>query len=622
MCGIAGFVASSRYPAPPPRRAAQLLQALSHRGPDGARGLACGRAWLGATRLAIRSPGDGTQPVVDAASGVLAVCNGEIDNHRALRRWLASRGRSVAAAVDVAVLPGLYLELGPDFVAELEGPFALALWDPRAECLVLARDRAGEKSLFFATTSDGFGFASEAAALVAADPSLGVPDEVALAGYLESGCFEAPRTPYAEIRKLAPGELLVADEGSVSRRRYWRLDLAATPKRPPSLEVFDRILHETVERQTDVDADFGVLLSGGLDSSLLAAVVRRVRPLRRLVAYTVRFDESSYDEGDAAAHVARRLGMDLASVRLRAEEVPALLRDLVTGAGEPLADPAWLPLAVLSRRAARDVRMVLSGEGADELFGGYPTYLGPVLADRWQRLPRPLRTFLQRAADAWPPSDRKVTLGFLAKRFVRAAELGGLERHRAWLASVPPEVLSRLGAKTLQVWRPEPDRERLLDALQQHDFEVPLAEALLTKADRGGMRSGLELRAPYLAPAVVAFAASLPASERVRGLETKVFLKRYARRLLPKSIVTRRKRGLSVPLAGWLRGPLRAFAEEKLRGRALEVVGVRQRDALAVLREHERGAADHARALWTLIVLAEWQEASARTRAESTEGAA
>lgn len=615
MCGIAGFVALRGTPAPPAERAARLLQALAHRGPDAAGGLACGRAWLGATRLAIRSPKDGLQPVVDPATGVVAVCNGEIDNHRALRRWLAGHGRSVERPVDVAVLPGLYLELGPDFVSQLEGPFAIALWDPRADRLVLARDRAGEKSLFFAATPGGFAFASEASALLAADPSLRTPDEIALSAYLESGCFEAPRTPYTDIRKLAPGELLAVDDGGISRRRYWRLDFPGTPKQPASQEAFDRILHEAVERQTEVDADFGVLLSGGLDSSLLAAVARRVRPLRRLVAYTVRFDEASYDEGDAASAVARHLGLEMASVRLRAHEVPALLGELVAGAGEPLADPAWLPLAVLARRAARDVRMVLSGEGADELFGGYPTYLGPGLADRWLRLPRTVRTLLHRVADAWPVSDRKVTLGFLAKRFVRAAELGGLERHRTWLASVPPEVLSRLGAKTLRAWRDEPEREKLLDHLQQHDFEVPLAEALLTKADRGGMRSGVELRAPFLAPAVVAFAATLPAQERVRGLETKVFLKRYATRFLPKAVVTQRKRGLSVPLAAWLRGPLRGFAEERLRSGGLELVGVRTKDALTILDEHARGAADHARALWTLIVLSEWQESVARSDA-------
>ena len=622
MCGIAGFVAAAGRPGAAPDRSTRLLEGLSHRGPDGAGGLASGPTWLGATRLAIRSPQDGTQPVVDPASGVMAVCNGEIDNHGELRRWLASRGRSVSCPVDVAVLPGLYLELGPDFVSRLEGPFGLAVWDPRTGRLVLARDRAGEKSLFFAVTPAGFAFASEASALVAADPSLLVPDEAALAAYLESGCFEAPRTPFTEVRKLAPGELLVADEAGVSRRRYWRLDLAGTPKQAPSLEAFDRILHEAVERQTDVDAEFGVLLSGGLDSSLLAAVARRVRPLRKLVAYTVRFDETSYDEGSAAVRVARQLGMETVSVTLRAAEVPDLLRDLVTGAGEPLGDPAWLPLAVLSRRAAKDVRTVLSGEGADELFGGYPTYLGPTFADRWQRLPRPLRTLLHRAAEAWPPSDRKVTIGFLVKRFVRAAELGGLERHRAWLASVPPEVLVRLGAKTLRAWTPEPDRERLLDTLQQHDFEVPLAEALLTKADRGGMRSGLELRAPYLAPAVVAFASTLPTEERVRGLETKVFLKRYAARLLPRSVVTQRKRGLSVPLAAWLRGPLRGFAEERFRTKGLDLVGVRSRDALALLEEHVAGGADHARALWTLLVLAEWYDAVVGPCATGTPAAA
>lgn len=615
MCGIAGFVAG-----PPGHEVAadegveSLLRALAHRGPDGQALRRSGRALFGATRLAIRSPGDGAQPVIDEASGVVAVCNGEIDNHRDLRRWLAARGSTVTSAVDIAVVPALYLELGPDFVTRLEGPFALALWDPRHGRLLLARDRVGEKSLFFAVRASGVRFASEIAALVRADPTLLSIDEPALAGYLDRGFFEAPRSPLAEVRKLAPGEVVTLDENGMTRRRYWRLDLTGAEKRRPDPDVFDRVLHEAVERQTEVDADFGVLLSGGLDSSLLAAVARRVRPLRHMVAYTVRFDEPSYDEGSRALRVARTLGIEPVVSRLRADDVPDLLRDLVARAGEPLADPAWLPLAVLARRAARDVRMVLSGEGADELFGGYPTYVAPVVADVWQRFPVVVRDLLHRAANALPPSDRKVTLGFLLKRFVKAASLGGLERHRAWLASIPPDVLDRLEAKTLQSYTPEPSREALLDALQQYDFETALAEALLTKADRGGMRFGLELRAPFLAPGVMAFATTLPASERVRGLTTKVFLKRYARRHLPRSVVYQRKRGLSVPLAGWLRGPLQGWATETLGGGRLDVVGISRRDALALLDDHAVGRADHARALWTLIVLGEWLAWTERMR--------
>lgn len=615
MCGIGGFVAApQREDALGEDRVEALLQSLSHRGPDGQAWLRSGRAMFGATRLAIRSPNDGMQPVLHEESGVIAVCNGEIDNHRTLRSWLAARGRSVTSAVDVAVLPALYLELGPDFVSRLEGPFAIALWDPHAGRLLLARDRAGEKSLFFAARPAGVRFASEIAALVRGDASLLALDETALAGYLDRGFFEAPRTPLADVRKLAPGEVVIVDEAGIRRRRYWRLDLVGTPKHSPSLDVFDRVMHEAVERQTDVDVDFGVLLSGGVDSALLAALARRVRPMRHLTAFTVRFDERSYDEGGTAERVARTLGLEPVVAHLRASEVPELLRDLVAHAGEPLADPAWLPLAVLARRAARDVRMVLSGEGADELFGGYPTYIGPRLAEGWLRLPPSLRALLERAADTLPASDRKVTLGFLLKRFVRAAELGGLERHRTWLASIPPEVLGRLEAKTLRSYHSEPSPAMLLDVLQQHDFETPLAEALLTKADRGGMRWGLELRAPFLAPGVIDFAATLPQQERVRGLATKVFLKRYASRYLPSSIVHRRKRGLSVPLAGWLRGPLRGWAAEMLGSDRLNVVGIRRRAALSLLDEHASGRLDHARALWTLLVLAEWLGWVERTR--------
>lgn len=618
MCGIGGFVA-----APHPAGAAYvpnveaLLRSLSHRGPDGRGWARSGRATFAVSRLAIRSPGDGVQPVVDPATGILAVCNGEIDNHRSLRRWLASRGRSVPSAVDVAVLPGLYLELGAEFVSRLEGPFAIALWDPRAACLVLARDRAGEKSLFFTERPTGVAFASEIAALVNGDPALAAPDSEALAGYLERGFFTPPRTPLAEVRKVAPGERVIVDDTRIRHQRYWRFSFATQATHTPNLARFDRVLCEAVERATEVDVDFGVLLSGGVDSSLLAAVARRVRPLRQLVAYTVRFDEDSYDEGAPAQRVARWLGIEPVEARLRAADVPGLLADLVSHAGEPLADPAWLPLAVIARRAALDVRMLLSGEGADELFGGYPTYFGPWVADGWMRLPQSLRRLLERSAEALPASDRKVTIGFLAKRFVRSAELGGLERHLAWVASMSPDVLVRLGAKTLRSYRPEPPAERLLDVLQTYDFETALAEGLLTKADRGAMRWGVEIRAPFLAPGIIDFAATLHASERVHGLRTKVFLKRHAERHLPHGIVHRRKRGLSVPLAGWLRGPLSGWARTSLSSGRLDPVGIRPDAALELLDEHVSGRHDHARALWTLLVLAEWFAWLGRVRGDA-----
>ncbi|HLX08279.1 MAG TPA: asparagine synthase-related protein [Thermoanaerobaculia bacterium] len=705
MCGICGLVGFRHGVLGPGAagRVEAMLGALAHRGPDASAlhvsdpepaslSGPAGAAVLGATRLAIRGLADGRQPLIDAASGVVAVCNGEIDNHRELRAWLAARGRPVTQATDVAVIPGLYLELGEAFPAALVGAFAIGLWDPGRRRLLLVRDRAGEKPLFYrvdpaSPASPGWAlFATELAALAAngapgagnsggAPGALGLPpagataaagaDVEALAHYLRFGSFAVPRTPFAGMQKVGPGECVVLAADGVRRERYWRWRTPETPAAaaarlagtapavlspspgrsegpapvssaglrpaaggratPPTLDDLDRVFRQAVARQIEVEVPCGVFLSGGVDSSLVTAVARSVRPDVPLRAFSLRFPESSYDEGEVAARVARRLGLATTEVWVRPEDFTACLPELVRMAGEPLADPAWVPAALLARRAAAEVRQVLVGEGGDELFGGYPTHSGVWLGERYERLPRPLRRLLAGVVGRLPPSDKKVTLSFLLKRFVAGEGLEGLERHLLWTSNIAPETLARLGvppAPPAAAWS-VPPAGTVLDRVQQHDLETSLAEGLLTKADRASMHFALELRAPFLDRDVMELAAGLRDEQRVRGLATKVFLKRYARRYLPRWVVHRRKRGLSVPLASWLRGPLRGWAEERLTAGRLGAVGIDEAAAAALLGEHLRRERDHARALWTLVVLAEWLDwaAALGTRGEDAEAA-
>ncbi|HEY7141875.1 MAG TPA: asparagine synthase (glutamine-hydrolyzing) [Methylomirabilota bacterium] len=607
MCGVCGIAAPGvgldGVRASDHVRA--MVEALAHRGPDDSGVHATGAAVLGATRLAIRGLADGRQPMVDAGSGIVVVCNGEIDNHASLRSWLAARGRPVLAATDVAVIPALYLELGDGFVERLAGVFAVAIWDPRRDRLLLARDRAGERPLFYCLADGMVRFATEISAL-RMDPALRLtPDREALARYVRFGYFTAPETPFSEVRKVAPGEAVVIEQGRVTRRRYWRWAITTDPKRAPAPQAFDEVFREAVRRQSDAEVECGVFLSGGLDSSLVAAVAKDLAPGRKLRAYTLRFGEASYDEGAFAEQVARHLGLDWTPVSVTPDALREGIPELIRVVGEPLADPAWVPTALLARRASRDVKLALVGEGADELFGGYPTYVGATLAERYMRLPGAARALLRALVERWPPSDRKVTVSYLLKRFVAAAELGPVGRHRHWTSSTSPEHLGKLGLADAAPDTPDSDGN-VLDVLQRMDLETSLAEGLLTKADRASMNSALELRAPYLDQSVMEFAASLPVEQRVRGAATKVFLKRYALRYLPSRIVYRRKRGLSVPLARWLREPLHDWAASRLGDHRLRTVGMDPEAALALLEAHRRRQGDHARALWTLVVLAEW----------------
>jgi asparagine synthase (glutamine-hydrolysing) len=610
MCGICGTVSRSGFADPEAARAQveAMLQSLSHRGPDDVSQVATETAVLGVTRLAIRGLQDANQPMVDAETGVIAVCNGEIDNHRDLRRWLMERGRPVHRATDVGVIPGLFLELDEDFASRMVGNFAVAVWDPRTRRLILARDRAGERPLFYASRGCETVFATEIAALASHNRLPTHLDQGALRKYLQLGIFPSPDTPFSEIRKVAPGETIRVDAGGVRRKRYWRWQITETAKEPPSVEGFDQTFRAAVKRQSDVEVDFGVFLSGGIDSSLVSAVVRSLYPTRPLKAYTLRFKEESFDEGSFAEVVAKRLEMELVTVWVEPEELREGMKSLIRLVGEPLADPAWIPTALLARRAAQDIKVALVGEGADELFGGYPTYIGAGLAERFARLPGWIRRLVARAVSAVPPSEKKVTVSFLLKRFVQGTELEGMARHRLWASNIAPPLLARLGVKPVGPEEGEVGAGDLLDRVQQWDLETPLAEGLLTKADRASMSSALELRAPFLDQAVMEFARSLPIGERVRGLTTKVFLKRYALRYLPEAIVNRRKRGLSVPIGRWLRGPLHEWAQAALGCGRLEQVGIKASAALELLSEHCQRKADHARALWTLLVLGEWLE--------------
>ncbi len=607
MCGICGIVPlGSSFVAKLSRdRVAAMVAALSHRGPDDSDLSGGDVAVLGATRLAIRGLGSGKQPIVDAISGIVAVCNGEIDNHRELRRWLGERGRDVTQETDIAVIPELYLELGEAFVERLVGVFAIAIWDPRTECVVLARDRAGERPLFYSVADGVVRFATEIAALAGDGGSDLSISTQAMQEFLQTGCLISPTSPFLEIEKVAPGEIITIHAHGTAKRRFWRWNIGIAPKRAPDLCAFDEVFRAAVARQTDVDVPFGLFLSGGLDSSLVAAVARDLHPGLPLKAFSLRFRESSYDEGDFATAAADRLGLDSVSVWVEPQNFPETIHDLVRCVGEPLADPAWVPTALLARRAAQDVKLALAGEGGDEVFGGYPTYLAAQLGVKYNQLPQWMRALFRKAIEAYPESDRKVTVPFLLKRFVQGTQSSMIARHLFWKMHISPSVMARLGMDRSQMGLEENNSDTL-DMLQRIDLETTLAEGLLTKADRASMASALELRTPFLDQYVMEFAATLPVDQRVRGFTTKYFLKNYALRYLPSQIVHRRKRGLSVPLAQWLRGPLFDWAQDRLASNLLPEVGIVPAAPVGLLEEHCLRRADHARILWALLVMAEW----------------
>src|SRR5213594_2368208 len=437
MCGIFGAVSLRHAPLKYPDCVGAMAAALAHRGPDGEQIVGHERARLGARRLAIMDLTTGDQPFQNPDRSIWMVCNGEIYNAPELRRECTQAGYPFRSTGDIETIVPLYERLGPDAVGRLDGMFGLALWDDRLRRLVLARDRAGEKPLFWSQIDGELRFASEIQALLVFPDQPRRVNPVAAELYAALGYVPAPHTLFAGISKLPPAHLLVADHAGVTLRRYW--DAAAAAARSSRLDgpaTLRTALLRAVERELMSDVPVGVFTSGGLDSSLLAAAAARVMAGEKIHTYSVKFTEPGYDESPHAEAVTHSIRTIHHVVTADDSALEHAFDHVTNSLAEPVGDRALLPTYLLADAARRDVKVVLSGEGADELFGGYPTYLGHKAAGLFQRLPG--RRLIRRVVDRLPSSTGKVTFEFLLKQFVAAAELPSLERHLTWFGALGP----------------------------------------------------------------------------------------------------------------------------------------------------------------------------------------
>lgn len=609
MCGIYGMVSGQQVALRHPEVLDAMGEALRHRGPDGHAAFTHPDAVIGTERLRIIDLHErADQPFAAPGGLVWLECNGEIYNAPEIRERF--RDYPFRSQSDVEAILPLYLERGVEAIAELDGMFALAIWDQRTHTLILARDRAGEKPLFYARAGGEILFASELQCLLRY-PGLGKElDPIALAEYLELGYVPEPRTMFRSIGRVQAGTLIrFSSSGEQEVVRYWDpASFKITPIAPAeAVSETVRLIERAVEKQVMSDVPVGVFISGGMDSSILATLAARFIGVDRVHTFSARFAEASYDESGQAAELAKRIQTRHVPVRTDEAALLEALQHVVRGVAEPLADPAILPTFLLARAAREHVKVVLSGEGADELFGGYPTYLGHKIAPLYDAMPSFVRAGLRRAVQRVPSSTKKVTLEFLLKRFVSDAEKPWLERHLAWFGTgLAPEAL-RAPARKPDI--PSIASGDALTGAMLLDYRTYLRDNLLVKVDRATMLSSVEARAPYLDRDVTRFALSLPASIRVRGLTTKWVLKKAAEKWLPKEVIHRRKRGLSVPVASWINGGLRGevdrlLAPARLRGQGL----LNESYVTALLGAHREGRANHAKALWAVIILQYWIE--------------
>jgi asparagine synthase (glutamine-hydrolysing) len=580
-------------------------------------------------RLAIIDLVTGEQPVFNEDRSVATVLNGEIYNSRELRSSLEKRGHSFRSASDTEVLPHLYEEYGDEMVRELNGMFAFALWDSKRRRMLIARDRFGEKPLYWGVFDNTLLFASEPKVLLAhpaVKPSLNLN---ALRQYLSFDYIPAPLSIYEGINKLPAAHKLTLEDGRVKVERYWQLSYKTAepvPSIDEAAEHLRELLADAVRMRLVSDVPLGVLLSGGVDSSTIAALAVRASS-EAVKTFSISFAEASFDESAYARGVAKFLGTDHHEERLSANLAANLVSEIGAWMDEPFSDPSLVPTYLLSRFTRKHVTVALGGDGGDELFAGYPMYAGHRWAEVYERVPQVLRGGLvEPFVRLLPVKTKNLSFDYKAVRFITGVKYDTVARHHIWFGSFTPEEQQQLltpealAATNDDIYldareiADECDNHDVVTRMQSVDTRLYLAEDILTKVDRASMAVSLEVRAPFLDPRVAEFAASLPCNYKLRRLKTKYILKKAVHEMLPPFVTRRGKKGFGVPVAEWLKVKLRPLARDLLSPERVRRAGVFNPEFVARLQdEHERGVANHRKLLWTLLMFELWHESFVET---------
>ena len=629
MCGIIGFLTSKAAHIPEYEMLRKMRDVLIHRGPDDV-----GEfirpidekgpfVFFGHRRLSIIDLSGGHQPLSNEDETVWVILNGEIYNFNELREELKGRGHQFRTHSDTEVIAHAYEEYKENCFKYFNGMFAIGIWDEKENRLILARDRLGKKPLYYSLINETFIFASELKAIIAYPSFPREVDPVSFMKYLFFEFIPCPHTIFREARKIPPASHLVWDKKGIEVKQYWSpFNPKKGEERLSEVEAelsMMELLKESVKRRLISDVPLGVFLSGGIDSSAITAFAQQEVP-GKIKTFSIGFEDPSFDESKYASLASKYIGTEHHEQMM----TPADLLNIVPGLpeilDEPMADASILPTYLLSKFTRGHVTVALGGDGGDELFAGYPTYLAHKLAGYYECFLGAFHPVVVRLANLLPVSDDNISFDFKLKRFLSGIGYPNGIRNSVWLGSFPfqenekvlsPEIRQRFNrdqlVEDILLYGEEYPNEDRITKLQYLDLKLYLQESILAKVDRASMACSLEVRAPFLDYELVEFVMGLPSHYKLNGMTSKYMLKKALKKYLPDSIIQRKKKGFGVPIAKWVKGELRELFSDLLSTDRIKREGFLNCEYVTLLlQDHLTNKKDNRKQLWTLLVWELW----------------
>jgi len=614
MCGITGYLGQGNEEI-----LRRMTDSLRHRGPDDKGFYFNENTGLGHRRLSIIDLETGHQPIANEDKTIQLIFNGEIYNFQELRERLINQGHKFSTQTDTEVMVHLYEEKGEDFLKELNGMFALALWDEREKKLILARDRMGQKPLYYSLVNNTLVFGSELKSLFHHPLIKKEIDFNSLNKYLIYEYVPMPQTIIKGINKLEPGHFLTYQNNQLKKSPYWNIQFNQLENQKDYLTKFEELLEDSVKKRLISDVPLGIFLSGGIDSSTIAYYAQK-NSNQKIKTFSIGFEDKSFDESNYANQVAKFLNTEHYHQNCSPVDLLDLIDDIAEINDEPLADASIIPTYLLSKFTRKNVTVALGGDGGDELLAGYPTFQALRFAKSYRYLPRLFREAIKRTANLLPVSHDNFSFDFKLKKTLSGYDYPLEIQNQIWLGAFTPQENQNLFLPEIAInfdqsfsetnqFIEQTKKESLDNRMIYLYLKQYLSDDILVKADRASMFASLEARAPFMDYRLVEFINSLPYNLKLNGWTTKYALKQLMKDKLPKNIINRPKKGFGLPVAKWITNELKDFTFNLLNEQTIKKQGIfNYLEIKKILDEHLNKKADYRKKLWTLLMFQQWYQ--------------